>query len=103
MWPCYCCLPIDGHVHAGNRRVSSSSCLEPSYTNRTKMCCSCGTFFAILLFLSAVTFTTVLICYYEGAELQQFLREVVAEANDHHAGAEIGLGGNGNDDYPDYK
>lgn len=46
------------------------------------MCCSCGTCAFLVLFFSSIVLTTVVICYYEGANLQNFLREIIDQINE---------------------
>ncbi|KAH7637276.1 hypothetical protein DERF_009630 [Dermatophagoides farinae] len=41
------------------------------------MCCSCSTCTFLTLFISSVILTTVVICYYEGARMQTFLRDMI--------------------------
>lgn len=46
------------------------------FTSGIGRMCSCGTCAFLTLFFASVLFTTVVICYYDGANLQTFLRDL---------------------------
>ena len=56
------------------------------------MCCSCGTCAFLTLFFASVVLATVVICYYEGANIQNFLRDLFDSVNSNYY-----------DEYPDYQ